>query len=234
MATLIQPEGVQDTLTEAYKDTYKAFTEGTYEAIRKQAQKSKKEVETGVALVSAGVAIPPVSEALVDDWVRLAVAFAARNSGVKAMMITETSKALFLRAVRFATAEALADGLSVFEARKRLQSYTREYMGKQNRYRAVRVIRTEVGIAASEASFAAAQATGLNLKKKWIATQDARTRDTHSALDGTVVGINDNFDVNGYPMDKPKMAGGPAEEVINCRCAMVYITPNDPEFNQSI
>ena len=128
----------------------------------------------------------------------------------------------------------MADGLSVFEARKKLQSYTREYMGKQNRYRAVRVVRTEVGIAASEASFAAAQATGLNLKKKWIATQDARTRDTHSALDGTVVSINDNFDVNGYPMDKPKMAGGPASEVINCRCAMVYITPNDPEFNQSI
>ena len=70
LATLIQPEGVQDTLTKAYKDTYKVFTEGTYEAIRKQAQKSKKEVETGVALVSAGVAIPPVSEALVDDWVR--------------------------------------------------------------------------------------------------------------------------------------------------------------------
>lgn len=216
-----------------YLDTFAVFTKGMYESIRKQAMKSRKD-DTSIEVVSTAVAIPPVSDALVDDWLRKAVKFAAINSGVNAQMITETSRALFERAIRFATAEALADGLSVFEARKRLQSYTREYMGKQNRYRAVRVIRTEVGIAASDASFEAAKSTRLNLKKKWVFTNDNRTRDSHMNVIPNVVGLYENFDVNGEKMDKPRMVGAKPSEVINCRCAMVYITPNDPEFNQSI
>ena len=125
------------------------------------------------------------------------------------------------------------EGLSVFQARKRIQSYTREYMGKQNRYRAVRVMRTEVGIAANEASFQAAKATGLQLKKKWITSIDGRQRDSHEAIDGTVILLDDYFNVNGTQMDRPQMVGAPAREVINCRCTMVYITPNNPEYNQS-
>ena len=233
LTAFIEQEQVEKTLYKTYEDTFKTFTRGTYEAIAKDAQKAKKEVETGVALVAGAMTIPPVSDALLDDWARVAIRFAATQSGLKAKMMTETSRELFLRAIRLATAEALNEGLSVFQARKRIQSYTREYMGKQNRYRAVRVMRTEVGIAANEASLQAAKATGLQMKKKWVATQDERTRDTHAELDGTVVLLDDYFNVNGTPMDKPQMVGAPASEVINCRCTMVYITPNNPEYNQS-
>jgi len=233
LTSFIEQEQVEKTLFRAYEDTYSTFTRGTYEAIAKDAQKAKKEVQAGEALVAGSMTIPPVSDALLDDWARVAIRFATTQAGLKATMMTETSRELFLRAIRVATAEAVNEGLSVFQARKRIQSYTREYMGKQNRYRAVRVMRTEVGIAANAASFQAAKATGLQLKKKWVSTQDSRTRDTHQAADGQVVLLDDYFQINGVQMDKPQMVGAPASEVINCRCTMVYITPNNPEYNQS-
>ena len=57
-----------------------------------------------------------------------------------------------------------------------------------------------------------------DVRKVWVATKDKRTRDTHAALDGESMGIDQPFS-NGlqYPGDP----NGPPEEVINCRCAML-------------
>ena len=54
-------------------------------------------------------------------------------------------------------------------------------------------------------------------EKEWITTLDGEARDSHIAVNGEIVGINQEFS-NGlqYPGD----IGGPAEEVINCRCAI--------------
>lgn len=60
---------------------------------------------------------------------------------------------------------------------------------------------------------------GVHVKKKWIATHDSRTRETHAALDGKMVDRDDLFD-NGllYPGDPD----GDPEEVYNCRCTLGY------------
>lgn len=65
-----------------------------------------------------------------------------------------------------------------------------------------------------------------DIRKVWIATQDARTRDAHRHLDRESVGLNEPFP-NGmmYPGDP---AGG-AENLINCRCTM--ITRFEPRSN---
>lgn len=53
--------------------------------------------------------------------------------------------------------------------------------------------------------------------KVWIATADERTRESHLALDGEEVDINEPFS-NGL-MEPADPAGDPAE-VYNCRCSM--------------
>ena len=67
-----------------------------------------------------------------------------------------------------------------------------------------------------------AKATGLRLEKVWLATNDARTRDTHRQLDGQVVPVDADFIVNGKQMSKPGDPRGGAREVVNCRCAVEY------------
>ena len=63
---------------------------------------------------------------------------------------------------------------------------------------------------------------GIEVNKRWEATHDSRTRDSHRAIDGEEVPYNEDFS-NGleYPGDP---AGDPAE-VYNCRCTMVTIYP---------
>lgn len=64
-----------------------------------------------------------------------------------------------------------------------------------------------------------AQGLGVKCRKRWMATLDSRTRDSHQEMDGEVVGVDDEFS-NGllYPGD-PNGAPG---EVYNCRCTMTY------------
>jgi hypothetical protein len=73
---------------------------------------------------------------------------------------------------------------------------------------------------------------GINMVKRWSATYDARTRDTHKLLDNTTAnekglfgeGILDKLDepLMRYPAD-PK---GAAAEVYNCRCRLNIVPPD--------
>lgn len=61
--------------------------------------------------------------------------------------------------------------------------------------------------------------------KKWSAIIDKRTRDHHRDYDGTVVPINEPFEIYGSKMMYPRDAatfGASAEEIANCRCHAAY------------
>jgi len=90
---------------------------------------------------------------------------------------------------------------------------------RSNRDRARTIARTEVHGAYNEASWEQGKLAGAK-KVRWLSSRDDRVRDSHAALDGKTVQFGETFD-NGlrYPMDSE----GPAEEVINCRCAFVEI-----------
>ncbi|WP_235802223.1 phage minor head protein, partial [Staphylococcus aureus] len=61
-------------------------------------------------------------------------------------------------------------------------------------------------------------------KKRWHATKDTRTRDTHRHLDGESVEIDQNFKSSGCVGQAPKLFIGvnSAKENINCRCKLLY------------
>lgn len=61
--------------------------------------------------------------------------------------------------------------------------------------------------------------------KQWSAIIDKRTRDHHRAYDGTVVPIEEPFEINGSKMMFPRDSdtfGASAEEIVNCRCHAIY------------
>ncbi|NJH86125.1 phage head morphogenesis protein [Staphylococcus agnetis] len=95
-----------------------------------------------------------------------------------------------------------------------------------------RVARTEAGRAMSQAgldSAMVAKNNGMKMMKRWSATKDARTRDTHRHLDGKSVDIDDNFKSSGCVGPAPHLFVGvaSAKENINCRCKLLYYIDED-------
>ena len=100
--------------------------------------------------------------------------------------------------------------------------------GSFSRYRAATIARTETHNAASYANHAVNESLGIpNQKKRWVATADARTRQTHKAANGTEVDINEDFIIGGVPMSYTGDPRGGPQNVINCRCVTLYIDPED-------
>lgn len=88
-------------------------------------------------------------------------------------------------------------------------------------WQAERVVRTEAGRCWSEGAEAAhgqALEAGLNVRKRWSATLDKRTRPSHGALDGSFADENGMFELGGELQPQPRMFSDPAES-INCRCS---------------
>lgn len=86
---------------------------------------------------------------------------------------------------------------------------------------AIRTARTAVTGAQNAGrmdSYAAAEKTGIKLKKEWLATLDVRTRHSHAMLDGEQVAQDKKFS-NGcrFPGDPQ----GPPWEIYNCRCTLI-------------
>lgn len=107
--------------------------------------------------------------------------------------------------------------------------------------RAVTIARTETHSAASFANHAVAQESGINLRKRWVSTNDNRTRKHHRDVNGQQVGMDEDFIIptplaGGVTEDK-RLAfagdprGGP-QNTINCRCVVVYYEEGDEILGQ--
>ena len=119
--------------------------------------------------------------------------------------------------MRSAVLQSAIKGESIPKLAKRL-----EYVVGMNKTSAVRNARTMMtsthNLGKLQTGYEALN-MGINVKKKWIATPDSRTRDSHRHLNGKIVAMNEKFE-NGllYPADPD----GRPEEVYNCRCTLAY------------
>ena len=99
------------------------------------------------------------------------------------------------------------------------------------RYRAVLIARTETHSASNFANHQVASEYKIPMVKRWVATNDGRTRSFHSALNNTEVGMDEDFTVfvNGieYKMGYAGDPRGGAVNTINCRCVVLYVEPED-------
>lgn len=123
---------------------------------------------------------------------------------------------------RNALAEGVANGESIQDISRAVQD-----AAGVTAPRATTTARTEVIGASNRSSIEVMRASGLVTQKEWLATFDQRVRLSHIEAHAQVVPLDGAFSVGGAQLDHPGDFAGPAEEVINCRCAMGYVVDED-------
>lgn len=98
------------------------------------------------------------------------------------------------------------------------------------RSRAEALARTEVIAASNMGADARVRMLGDDAPpfKQWLSTMDGRTRPTHRHADGQVRPLRVPFEVGASRLQVPGDPTGPAAEVINCRCTVLYLDDDTP------
>jgi len=203
-------DGIKSAMKKTYKDVGQYFASESYNNLAPKRKDS--------------------TEQLARVWEQQMADYVDKEVGERIKLITNTTEEQFKKVVKNVATQALNDGLSVQDAAKMIK----DQIGFNNRYRALRIARTEIVSASNHGSLTGAKSTGLNLNKVWISTKGNRTRHSHADkdLDGQVVGLHESFKVPIYDGDKktndterlqhPGDPKGSAGNVINCRCTQGY------------
>lgn len=119
--------------------------------------------------------------------------------------------------------DGVAAGEGIDDIARRVEAVFSEAKGA----RAELIARTEVISASNGAvhEVAAALPDDVASGKEWISATDERTRESHAAADGQIVGRNATFDVGGAALRYPGDPAADVDEVANCRCAIALVTP---------
>lgn len=150
-----------------------------------------------------------------EQWVREVLDYLAKNLLEKAVIaISETTKKHIQKVID----QGLNEGWG-FEMMAR--SIKNPEITKA---RAEVIARTEVIKAANTGHMIAAKTFPYQVTKQWIAADDERTRDSHREVNETSV---DEYGKFGNGLLYPGDPAGPAEEVINCRCRVIYNAKRD-------
>jgi hypothetical protein len=147
---------------------------------------------------------------------RMALAYVAQEAvRRKITSIADTTRARIVSLVD----QGYRDGLGAREVGRMI----RDRIPAMSIIRGQLIARTETHGAAQFGADVAARATGLTLRKEWVAAEDERTREDHLEADGQIVGMDDAFDVGGVAMMYPGDPSAPVEQIANCRCVSAYI-----------
>jgi len=99
----------------------------------------------------------------------------------------------------------------------------RKFAGVSSSRRSRMIARTETHSSANYAQQEAARSTGIDFEQEWLAAEDSRTRPDHNLADGQRVPMNEPFRFDdGTTVMYPGEPGGPAHQVINCRCTTTF------------
>lgn len=125
----------------------------------------------------------------------------------------------FFADVRNELESSYAEGLGAAAAARRV----RQVVGDAwTVWKAQRLARTEAHTASSVGMEEAVRSTGLQVDREWLAAEDNRTRESHALADGQIRAVDEPFQVGGVSMMFPGDPDGPAKEVVNCRCTLLY------------
>jgi SPP1 gp7 family putative phage head morphogenesis protein len=135
--------------------------------------------------------------------------------------VTDTTYA----AIRQALADGALEGESIPELADRVQ----HVFDVATDSRATTIARTETISAYNGSASAVAASYGQDVVggQEWISTVDGRTRPEHAGADGQVVPIGQAFDVGGESMAYPGDPNGSSANVVNCRCTVAFLTPDE-------
>ena len=124
--------------------------------------------------------------------------------------------ALLKKKITAQVSRGISTGMSFQQVAQQLAGYTN--IGYNN---AIRIARTEghrIQVQSAMDACHKAKEKGADVVKQWDAALDSRTRESHAAVDGEIRELDKPFS-NGLMF--PGDPSGRAEEVINCRCALL-------------
>jgi SPP1 gp7 family putative phage head morphogenesis protein len=127
--------------------------------------------------------------------------------------------------VRQVLTDGVATGKTVDEMRREVRQVSRV-----TEQRAEVIARTEVIGAYNAGHQGGVTALGPEFgpsMKSWLATSDRRTRPSHVAAHQQVVAADSRFAVGGATLEFPGDPSGPAAEVIQCRCTVLFYWDGD-------
>jgi len=159
-----------------------------------------------------------------NQWERIIRNYISTQGGQKITRISGTTR----RKINKIISDGQVEGLGVDRIAKNIRTQMSEPF---TRYRSALIARTETHNASSYTNQAVAESYEVPMKKRWVSTNDDRTRSHHSAMNGVEVDLEADFEVPYKGVTyKMKHAGdprgGPAN-VINCRCVILYVEPDD-------
>lgn len=125
--------------------------------------------------------------------------------------------------------DALAAGVQEGESIPQIADRVRNVFDVASTSRSEMIARTEVNSAYGGSTRLAGDQLPQDVLGgyEWVSTRDARTRDDHAAADGQVIVQDATFDVGGEPLQYPGDPSGSADNVINCRCTLISLTPDE-------
>lgn len=175
-----------------------------------------------VRLATIEAAMKPVLEGAGIAWdvTNPLVAKVLQQTGSQIVGIAETTQLNAMQIIR----RSYEEGLSIPATAKAIQAG----MTEASSARAVTIARTELVGAVNGGSLAAVSivgdAAGISYWKVWMTAPGAQfpRHEDYDGLDGQTVSLDDVFDVGGAQLQFPGDPDGPADEVINCRCALGY------------
>ena len=122
--------------------------------------------------------------------------------------------------------DELADGVANGENIDQLADRVEKVMGDRIRSSKETIARTETTKASTSGTLETWRQSGVVTGKQWVAALDSRTRETHVAAHGQIVGIDDVFTVGAATGPGPGQMSS-ARESVQCRCTIVPVLDID-------
>lgn len=160
----------------------------------------------------------------------------ARYAGTRVTSLQQTTRKRVIDAIREATDAHLEEGSTLEEYASDIVTRVDKTYESMSKTRARTIARTETTIASNEGSRAAAEALNLpNMEKEWVSADDSRTRGAdaddqtnHMKMNGVRISMKEKFAVPSMDgddmMEGPGDPSAPADQLINCRCVLLYHT----------
>lgn len=190
-----------EELREVLSAHYTKVTNAFRSKVRTDAKRSGYKLETKSAY-----------DILIAEWI-------ATEVMRKAKMINDTDTQDIIDAIE----DGMLTGASIADISKSIRDKT-----ALSPFRAQTIARTETHNAATYSSLQSIreveQETGAKFMKQWISTSDIRTRDAHAEMRGSEpIPVDEKFFVGGEYLDRPGDSAGSPENIINCRCQVIFM-----------
>ncbi|MDR2790229.1 MAG: phage head morphogenesis protein [Campylobacteraceae bacterium] len=154
-----------------------------------------------------------------DRFIMGIVEYIKIYGAVKVTEITYTT----LKGIKDTVTKGIEEGLGSAQIAREIRKNAPEI----SKIRSNTIARTETHQASNTANMQLmkemANELGIEMVKEWVSPHDERVRKTHENANGQQVGMNEKFIVGGEELDYPGDPNGSAENVINCRCAVVSV-----------